>query len=172
MWLTVKALENDKVVTEKLKGALSDSAVKYIEQHTNGTDGAIAVGECKFRWIDGILDGAVSETKTKAALGRLDRIYTHKIFGKPAVVLTVLLELLKDGRSRTVEMLAEELDTTADDIRRQLEYLERIGAVRKVAFPSGKSCGSCSGCDGGGGCKGCMPDNAEANMDDIWEVCR
>lgn len=31
---------------------------------------------------------------------------------------------------------------------------------------------SCSGCDGGGGCKGCMPDNAEANMGDIWEVCR
>ncbi|MBR5165528.1 MAG: ferrous iron transport protein B [Ruminococcus sp.] len=94
MWLTVKALENDKVVTEKLKGALSDSAVKYIEQHTNGTDGAIAVGECKFRWIDGILNGAVSEAKTKAALGRLDRIYTHKILGKPAVVLTVLLGLL------------------------------------------------------------------------------
>jgi ferrous iron transport protein B len=94
MWLSVKALENDKVVTEKLKGALSDSAVKYIEQHTNGTDGAIAVGECKFRWIDSILDGAVSETKTKAALGRLDRIYTHKILGKPAVVLTVLLGLL------------------------------------------------------------------------------
>ncbi len=88
------------------------------------------------------------------------------------VTMQKLLELLKDGRSRTVEILAEELDTTADDIRRQLEYLELIGAVRKVAFPSGKSCGSCSGCDGGGGCKGCMPDNAEANMGDIWEVCR
>ncbi|MCR5014980.1 MAG: ferrous iron transport protein B [Ruminococcus sp.] len=94
MWMTVKALENDKVVTEKLKGALSDSAVKSVELHTHGTDGAIAVGECKFRWIDGILDGAVSETKTKAALGRLDRIYTHKFLGKPAVVLTVLLGLL------------------------------------------------------------------------------
>ncbi len=88
------------------------------------------------------------------------------------VTMQKLLELLKDGRSRTVEMLAAELGTSADDIRRQLEYLGRIGAVRKVASPSGKSCGSCSGCDGGGGCKGCMPDNAEANMGEIWEVTK
>ena len=81
-----------------------------------------------------------------------------------------LLKLLKDGRSRTIEMLAEELHTSAADVRRQLEYLERIGTIRKVAFPTGKGCSRCTGCDGGNGCKGCMPANAESNMGEIWEV--
>ena len=76
-----------------------------------------------------------------------------------------LLKLLKDGRSRTVEMLAEELHTSAADVRRELEFLERIGTIRKVAFPSGKDCGSCMGCGDGKGCKGCMPENAKV----IWE---
>ncbi len=94
MWLTVKTLEHDKVVTAKLKNALPDEVMELIERQTNGTESAIAAGECKFRWIDSILSGAVTETKTKAALGRLDRIYTHKFWGKPAVVLTVLLGLI------------------------------------------------------------------------------
>lgn len=94
MWLTVKTLEHDKVIMAKLKNALPDEIMEEIERHTKGTETAIAAGECKFKWIDSILNGAVTETKTKAALGRLDRIYTHKFWGKPAVVLTVLLGLL------------------------------------------------------------------------------
>ncbi len=94
MWLTVKTLEHDKVVTAKLKNALPDEIMTQIERQIKGSETAIAAGECKFKWIDSILNGAVTETKTKAALGRLDRIYTHKFWGKPAVVLTVLLGLL------------------------------------------------------------------------------
>lgn len=94
MWLTVKTLEHDKVVTAKLKNALPDEIMAQIERQIKGSETAIAAGECKFKWIDSILNGAVTETKTKAALGRLDRIYTHKFWGKPAVVLTVLLGLL------------------------------------------------------------------------------
>jgi len=94
MWLTVKTLEHDKVVTAKLKNTLPESSIQQIEMQTTGTETAILTGECKFRWIDSILSGAVTETKTKAALGKLDRIYTHKFWGKPAVVLTVLLGLL------------------------------------------------------------------------------
>ena len=81
-----------------------------------------------------------------------------------------LLELLKDGHSRTVEMLAAELNTSAADIRRQIEYLEQIGAVRRIAFPKGNGCSGCTGCEGGTGCKGCMPANAESNMGEMWEV--
>jgi ferrous iron transport protein B len=65
-----------------------------VEELVQRSQGAIATGGRKFAWIDSILDGAVSETKTKFTLGRLDRIYTHKFWGKPAVVLTVLLGLL------------------------------------------------------------------------------
>ncbi|MCR4638357.1 DeoR family transcriptional regulator [Ruminococcus sp.] len=81
-----------------------------------------------------------------------------------------LLELLKDGRSRTIEMLAAELNTSSDDIRRQIEYLEQIGTIRRIMFPSGKGCSGCTGCEGGTGCKGCMPADAESNMGEMWEI--
>lgn len=81
-----------------------------------------------------------------------------------------LLKLLKDGRSRTIEMLAAELNTSADDIRRQIEYLEQIGAIRRIAFPTGHGCSGYTGCEGGTGCKGCMPDDAESNMGEMWEI--
>ena len=81
-----------------------------------------------------------------------------------------LLQLLKDGNSRTVEVLAAELDTTPADIDRQLEYLEHIGAIRRVSYSACKSCGgSCNGCNAAE-CKGCMPQNAAVNMGEMWEV--
>ena len=94
MWLTAKVLEHDKVVTAKLKHTLPDDVMQHIAKSTRGNDTVIAVGECKFRWIDEILDGAVTETKTQVALSKLDRIYTHKFWGKPAVILTILFGLL------------------------------------------------------------------------------
>ncbi|SDA23623.1 ferrous iron transport protein B [Ruminococcus sp. YE71] len=94
MWLTVKVLENDKVVSAKLKDSLPGDKFGRIESLAkNGAD-AVATGECKFAWIDDILHGAVSGRKNITTLGRLDRIYTHRIWGKPAVVLTVILGLL------------------------------------------------------------------------------
>ncbi len=94
MWLTVKVLENDKVVSAKLKNTLDDKTIKKIETLAKGGADAVAAGECKFAWIDEILQGAVSGSKSVTKLGRLDRIYTHRIWGKPAVVLTVLLGLI------------------------------------------------------------------------------
>ena len=80
-----------------------------------------------------------------------------------------LLELLKDGNSRTIEQLAAELATTPTDITRQLEYLERIGMIRRVSFSAHKSCGG--NCDPAH-CKGCIPKNAAMNMGEMWEVVR
>ena len=94
MWLTVKVLENDKVVSAKLKNTLPDDKMQKIENLAKNSEGALATGECKFAWIDEILDGAVNETKTSVKLGKLDRIYTHKFWGKPAVVLTVIIGLI------------------------------------------------------------------------------
>lgn len=79
-----------------------------------------------------------------------------------------LLELLKDGHSRTIEMLAAELHTSAADISRQLEYLEHIGKIRRIVTKP-KACTGCSGCEGGTGCH-CMPDGALDNMGEIWEI--
>lgn len=86
-----------------------------------------------------------------------------------------LLELLKDGNSRTTEILAKELGTTTEDVSRKMEYLERIGVIKRVVQPfENKGCGacsSCSGCEGGAAaCKGCIPQNAAVNMGELWEV--
>ncbi len=94
MWLTVKTLENDKVVSAKLKNTLDDDKMAAIENAVGSGSDAIATGECKFAWIDSILGGAVSGRKKEIKLGKLDRIYTHKVWGKPAVVLTILLGLI------------------------------------------------------------------------------
>ena len=94
MWLTVKTLENDKVVSAKLKNTLDDDKMAAIEKAAGSGSDAIAAGECKFAWIDSILSGAVSGRKKDIKLGKLDRIYTHKFWGKPAVVLTILLGLI------------------------------------------------------------------------------
>ncbi len=104
-----------------------------------------------------------------------------------------LLELLTDGNSRTLEMLAKELGTSRDDVERRLEYLEHIGKIREVpGIGSGNDCGEhagcagsngcggCSGCNGCNGCsdgsaaacKGCIPQNAGRNMGKLWEVVR
>ena len=94
MWLTVKFLENDTVVSAKLKNDLPKDKMRKIESLSINSAGAVATGECKFAWIDEILDGAVNGKKEKTSLGKLDRIFTHRIWGKPAVVLTVILGLL------------------------------------------------------------------------------
>jgi len=88
MWLTVKYLENDKVVAAKLKETVPGIGMP------GSADGALAAGECKFKWIDTLLDGTVNKTQNGIKLGKLDRIYTHRFWGKPAVVLTVILGLL------------------------------------------------------------------------------
>ncbi len=94
MWLAVKVLEDDKVVCAKLKNAVDADTYKKIEEAKKNTKGAVATGGCKFAWIDEVLDDAVKAKKTSVSLSKLDRIYTHKVWGKTAVILTVLLGLI------------------------------------------------------------------------------
>jgi len=94
MWLAVKTLENDPVVLAKLANTLDAAEVSKIEGYRKGVQGAVETGSAKFNWIDEILKGAVNEKKESVALSKLDRIYTDKTWGKPAVVLTILLGLI------------------------------------------------------------------------------
>ncbi len=76
-----------------------------------------------------------------------------------------LLALLRDGHSRSPEMLAAELGTSPEDVRRKMEFLERAGMIRRI-----KSCSGCpSGCSGKS-CAGCLPDGGFQNMGTMWEV--
>ncbi len=106
-----------------------------------------------------------------------------------------------DGRSRTIEMLADELNTSSDDILRKIDFLERSGLIRRVAtsfskdeslLTAGKNpvnagvscsghCTSCAGCSHGKGgngqegksvCSSCMPEGGFKNMGFMWEVVK
>jgi len=92
--------------------------------------------------------------------------------------MQVLLGKIRNGEGRSVAMLAEEMDTTVEDVMRTLEYLEKIGVLRKTElgkFECNGSCSSCSGCSGKAGnnkgpCKGCIPEQGFQHMGVIWEV--
>ncbi len=91
MWLSVKALESDEPVIAGLKSKLSDGKISGVGESNTGI---VKSGECKFAWIDEIISGSVTNKKKDAGLGKFDRLITHKIWGKPVVVLTILLGLL------------------------------------------------------------------------------
>lgn len=80
-----------------------------------------------------------------------------------------LLNLLRDGHSRSIEMLAEELNTSAEDVKRRIDFLERAGIIRRVICHCGHSCSKRSGCDA---CEGCAPQGGFKNMGEIWEVAK
>ncbi|MBP5706528.1 MAG: 50S ribosome-binding GTPase, partial [Spirochaetales bacterium] len=94
LWLAAKIIENDKVITAKIKQTISKQQFDEIQTVIRQTKGAVAVGERKFAWIDYLLSDAVTKTQSQSKLSRLDKIFTHKIWGKPAVIITVLLGLI------------------------------------------------------------------------------
>ena len=81
-----------------------------------------------------------------------------------------LLELLKDGKSRSITMLASELNMSEAQVQRDIEFLERTSVIRRIEF---SMCGSCSGCSRGDGpktCPGCTPEGGFKNMGVMWEI--
>ena len=83
-----------------------------------------------------------------------------------------LLNLIRDGRSRTIEMLAAELNTDTDDILRKIDFLERSKIIRRVATSYSRKCKGCShgGNCGGQACAACMPEGGFKNMGLMWEI--
>ena len=94
-WLATKAVEKDAPVVAKIKAALSESDAKAFESALASEDkGMVLTGERKFAWIDELLSDTVESKKKKASLGKFDRLITHHIWGKPVVVLTIIIGLL------------------------------------------------------------------------------
>ncbi len=86
-----------------------------------------------------------------------------------------LIGLLQDGRSRSVEMLAMELGISVEKVKRDIDFLERSGVIRRITFSAscgaGHSCGGCSGCGTGNqACAACMPKGGFQNMGVMWEI--
>ncbi len=94
MWIASKALESDPVIIAEIKNRLPEDSVKKITELKDAVQGAVETGSAKFAWIDEITEGSETKTKSAVKLGKLDRIFTHRVWGKPAVVLTIVLGLI------------------------------------------------------------------------------
>lgn len=95
VWLAAKAVERDAPVVAKIKAVLSgNDKIAFEAALPPAGRGVVQTGEKKFAWIDGLLSNAVQSKETKISLGRFDRMITHRIWGKPVVIITVLLGLI------------------------------------------------------------------------------
>ncbi len=95
MWIAEKAVEGDAPVIAKIKSSLNDGDRNLFEETVaNLKNGVLLTGSKKFEWIDSILDGTVKSEKKTRKLGKFDRLITHRIWGKPVVVLVVLFGLI------------------------------------------------------------------------------
>ena len=95
MWLSVKLLEGDAPVSANVKAKLDGTDAAAIdEQVKKAGKGIVKTGECKFSWIDNIISDSMVKNEKNVTMGKFDRLITHRIWGKPVVVLTVLLGLL------------------------------------------------------------------------------
>ena len=95
MWIAEKAVEGDAPVIAKIKSSLNDGDRNQFEEAVADLkNGVLLTGSKKFEWIDSILDGTVKSEKKTRKLGKFDRLITHRIWGKPVVVLVVLFGLI------------------------------------------------------------------------------
>ena len=95
MWIAEKAVEGDAPVIAKIKSSLNDGDRNQFEETVaNLKNGVLLTGSKKFEWIDSILDGTVKSEKKTRKLGKFDRLITHRIWGKPVVILVVLFGLI------------------------------------------------------------------------------
>lgn len=95
IWLSAKAVEGDAPVIAKIESAIDAEKKSAFEGFVNATDkGVLKTGQAKFAWIDEILNDTVTSKTTTRKLGKFDRMITHKVWGKPVVILTVILGLI------------------------------------------------------------------------------
>lgn len=94
-WMAVKTIEGDKVVRAKIENKLTgDNLVRYNSYAAKFDKGALLTGECKFSWIDDLLEGAVNKVTATIKTSKLDKALTNKTWGKVVVVLIVIGGLL------------------------------------------------------------------------------
>lgn len=94
-WLAAKAVEGDAPVCARIASALDAEKRSLFERTVAEVEkGVLLTGEKKFAWIDAILEGSVVARKQPRNLGSFDRLITHRFWGKPVVVLTIIFGLI------------------------------------------------------------------------------
>ncbi len=94
-WLAAKALEGDQHVMGQLSTLLTKEQLQKVDQELSELQGAaLAIGGCKFRWVDDVIAGAVVDQAPQKVLSRFDKIATSRRWGKPLAILILLAGLL------------------------------------------------------------------------------
>lgn len=94
-WLAAKAVEGDAPVCARIASALDAEKRSLFERTAAEVEkGVLLTGEKKFAWIDAILEDSVVARKQPRNLGSFDRLITHRFWGKPVVVLTIIFGLI------------------------------------------------------------------------------
>lgn len=92
-WLAIKLLEQDEVVAAKIAVKAGNEAVRALIE--SAKDGPLYAGDCKFAWIESVLDGVIVKTKEPSRLlTRFDRAAIHPFWGKPIAIGLIILGLI------------------------------------------------------------------------------
>ncbi|MBQ9720604.1 MAG: ferrous iron transporter B, partial [Oscillospiraceae bacterium] len=94
-WLFAKLVECDPAAENVVKNAVdADTYAKIETAVRNVKNGSSRTGNCKFQWIDGLLDGAVTKKEKAAVQSKYDRAALSKHWGKwiaAGIILTALV---------------------------------------------------------------------------------
>lgn len=94
-WFACKLVEKDAPVLAAVKSVLSDSDHQKLTQIlAQIKDGSILTGNCKFAWVDSVLQGKTRSAKARDKVRGFDKLATSKIWGKPLALLVITLGLV------------------------------------------------------------------------------
>lgn len=95
MWLAVKCMERDQVVQKQVTDKLDkEQAAKLEELISDQGENSFVSGNCKYNWIESLLEGAVTQSENSKGMSRFDRLATSRIWGKPIAIGVILLALV------------------------------------------------------------------------------
>lgn len=94
MWLFSKMAEGDPVAETIVKEKVGGDFEKLRSCISGIENGASQTGNCKFAWIDSILEGSVQQSHSAGTLSKFDRLATSKIGGRILAVAIILGALI------------------------------------------------------------------------------
>lgn len=94
-WLAAKLVEQDRLVLSLVQKNVQPSEFDKISQRlARVKDGNLHTADCKFQWIDTLINENVTSKKKKTVRGRFDRAATSKRWGKPIAIGMIVLGLI------------------------------------------------------------------------------
>ncbi|MFP3043626.1 ferrous iron transport protein B [Treponema primitia] len=98
VWLTAKLLEMDEPVKSIIQESLDTASANQISILAEGVkNGSLLTGECKFKWIENLLEDTVVKAETqkeRAGLNKFDRIAVSRRWGKPLAIGIMIFGLI------------------------------------------------------------------------------